>query len=86
MAKTTHGYEPNYEPIIYGLSTQLEALARVLSRVETVESDQDDPIITPKDFVRIMQLFQEKLYSLKDISGSLDGAVEDDKPTPLAAV
>jgi hypothetical protein len=82
MAKTTQEYQADYEPIIYGLSTQLEALARVLTQVRTVEDPDQDPPITPEEFVSIMQVFHEKLYALKDISGSLDGVVEEASGPP----
>lgn len=64
-------------PVICGLIEQLEALARVLSHVET-EGDEQERTITPMDFVCVMQIFQEKLDSLKDLVGTLDGVIEEE--------
>lgn len=77
--------------IVHGISQQLEALARVLTYVKT-EGDEQDPnptTIKPTDFVCIMQIFQEKLESLEDLAGGIEGAVQHEGlPTPatIAAV
>jgi hypothetical protein len=69
--------------IVHHMSSQLEALARVLSYVHTADPDQR-PTVSPDDFISIMGLFQEHLTTLKDIAGGIDRAAEHEMTTALA--
>ena len=73
--------------IVLGIAQQLEALARVLTYVTTEGDEQDPPIITPEDFVCIMQVFHEKLVSIEDLAGGVEAAVErGGEPASMQAV
>jgi hypothetical protein len=65
---------------VCGIAQQLEALARVLTRVETNDNAQEP--IHPTDFVCIMQVFQEKIATLEDLAGGIAGYVEHHQGTP----
>jgi hypothetical protein len=73
---------PKQKNTVYGIATQVEALARVLTQVRTVEYPEQDPPITPDEFVSIMQVFHEKLDTLKDLAAGIDGAVEEASGPP----
>ena len=73
--------------IVLGIAQQLEALALLLTYVKTEGDEQDPPIITPEDFVCIMQIFHEKLVSIEDLAGGVEAAVErGGEPAAMQAV